>query len=184
MSKAFTKESDEDEDLDLEAAESAPQVGKNYITPAGYRRLREELAGLWEVERPQLVETIAWAASNGDRSENADYIYGKRRLREVDRRVRFLSKRIDSAEVVDNAGRDDDRAYFGATVTYRDRAGVERAVSIVGIDEVDPARGRVSWISPIAKALLKAREGDVVTLRTPAGAEEIEVLEVRYDALG
>ena len=184
MSKAFTKESDEDEDLDLEAAENAPQVGKNYITPAGYRRLREELAGLWEVERPKLVETIAWAASNGDRSENADYIYGKRRLREVDRRVRFLSKRIDSAEVVDNAGRDDDRAYFGATVTYRDRAGVERAVSIVGIDEVDPARGRVSWISPIAKALLKAREGDVVTLRTPAGAEEIAVLEVRYDELG
>jgi transcription elongation factor GreB len=184
MSKAFTKESDEDEDLDLEAAESAPQVGKNYITPAGYRRLREELAGLWEVERPKLVETIAWAASNGDRSENADYIYGKRRLREVDRRVRFLSKRIDAAEVVDNAGRDDDRAYFGATVAYRDRAGVERAVSIVGIDEVDPARGRVSWISPIAKALLKAREGDVVTLRTPAGAEEIEVLEVRYDELG
>jgi transcription elongation factor GreB len=184
MSKAFTKESDEDEDLDLEAAETAPQVEKNYITPAGYRRLREELAGLWEVERPKLVETIAWAASNGDRSENADYIYGKRRLREVDRRVRFLSKRIDSAEVVDNAGRDDDRAYFGATVTYRDGAGVERAVSIVGIDEVDPARGRVSWISPIAKALLKAREGDVVTLRTPAGTEEIEVLEVRYDELG
>jgi len=184
MSKAFTKESDDEEDLDLEAAESVPQVAKNYITPAGYRRLREELAGLWEVERPKLVETIAWAASNGDRSENADYIYGKRRLREVDRRVRFLSKRIDAAEVVDNAGRDDDRAYFGATVAYRDRAGVERAVSIVGIDEVDPARGRVSWISPIAKALLKAREGDVVTLRTPAGAEEIEVLEVRYDALG
>jgi len=184
MSKAFTKESDQDEDLDLEAAESAPQVEKNYITPAGYRRLREELAALWEVERPKLVETIAWAASNGDRSENADYIYGKRRLREVDRRVRFLSKRIDSAEVVDNAGRDDDRAYFGATVTYRDGAGAERTVSIVGIDEVDPARGRVSWISPVAKALLKAREGDVVTLRTPAGAEEIEVLEVRYDELG
>jgi len=184
MSKAFTKESDEDEDLDLEAAESQPQVGKNYITPAGYRRLREELAALWDVERPKLVETIAWAASNGDRSENADYIYGKRRLREVDRRLRFLSKRIDSAEVVDNAGRDDDRAFFGATVTYRDRGGVERTVAIVGIDEVDPARGRVSWISPIAKALLKAREGDVVVLRTPAGAEEIEVREVRYDELG
>jgi len=184
MSKAFTKESDDEEDLDLEAAESVPQVEKNYITPAGYKRLREELAELWDVERPKLVETIAWAASNGDRSENADYIYGKRRLREVDRRVRFLSKRIDSAEVVDNAGRDDDRAYFGATVTYRDRAGADRTVAIVGIDEVDPARGRVSWISPIAKALLKAREGDVVTLRTPAGAEEIEVLEVRYDALG
>jgi transcription elongation factor GreB len=184
MSKAFTKESDDEEDLDLEAAESAPRVEKNYITPAGYRRLREELAALWEVERPKLVETIAWAASNGDRSENADYIYGKRRLREVDRRVRFLSKRIDSAEVVNSAGRDDDRAYFGATVTYRDGAGVERTVSIVGIDEVDPARGRVSWISPVAKALLRAREGDVVTLRTPAGAEEIEVLDVRYDELG
>ena len=183
MSKAFTKESDagEDEDLDLEAAESSPQVGKNYITPAGYRRLREELAALWDVERPKLVETVAWAASNGDRSENADYQYGKRRLREVDRRIRFLAKRIDSAEVVDNAGRDDDRAFFGATVTYRDAARVERTVTIVGIDEVDPARGRVSWISPIAKALLKAREGEVVTLRTPVGAEEIEVLEVRYD---
>jgi len=184
MSKAFTKESDEDEDLDLDAVESEPQVEKNYITPAGYRRLREELAALWDVERPKLVETIAWAASNGDRSENADYIYGKRRLREVDRRIRFLSKRIDAAEVVDNAGRDDERAFFGATVAYRDRGGVERTVTIVGIDEVDPARGRVSWISPIAKALLKAREGDVVVLRTPAGAEEIEVLEVRYDDLG
>ncbi len=184
MSKAFTKESDagEDEDLDLEAAESCPQVGKNYITPAGYRRLREELAALWDGERPKLVETVAWAASNGDRSENADYQYGKRRLREVDRRIRFLSKRIDSAEVVDNAGRDDDRAFFGATVDLpRPRRGVERTVTIVGIDEVDPAHGRVSWISPIAKALLKAREGEVVTLRTPVGAEEIEVLEVRYD---
>jgi transcription elongation factor GreB len=182
MSKAFTKESDadEDEDLDLEAAAGAPQVGKNYITPAGYKRLRDELAALWDVERPKLVETIAWAASNGDRSENADYLYGKRRLREVDRRIRFLSQRIDSAEVVDNAGRDDDRAFFGATVAYRDRVGAERTVTIVGIDEVDPAHGRVSWISPIAKALLKARGGDVVTLRTPAGAEEIEVLEVRY----
>jgi transcription elongation factor GreB len=183
MSKAFTKESDDDEDLDLEVAATAPQVEKNYITPAGYKRLREELAELWDVERPKLVETIAWAASNGDRSENADYLYGKRRLREVDRRIRFLSRRIDSAEVVDNAGRDDDRAYFGATVTYRDRAGADRTVTIVGIDEVDPAHGRVSWISPIAKALLKAREGDVVTLRTPAGAEEIEVVEVRYDAV-
>jgi transcription elongation factor GreB len=184
MSKAFTKETDEEEDLDLEAAVAAPQVGKNYITPAGYRRLREELAALWDAERPKLVETIAWAASNGDRSENADYQYGKRRLREVDRRIRFLSKRIDSAEVVDNAGRDDDRAYFGATVTYRDRANAERTVTIVGIDEVNPARGRVSWISPVAKALLKAREGDVVTLRTPVGAEEIEVLAVRYEDLG
>jgi len=184
VSKAFTRETDEDEDLEPDAAESGPPVEKNYITPAGYRRLREELAALWDVERPRLVETIAWAASNGDRSENADYIYGKRRLREVDRRIRFLSKRIDAAEVVDNVGRDDDRAFFGATVAYRDRAGLQRTVAIVGIDEVDPARGRVSWISPIAKALLRAREGDVVVLRTPAGAEEIEVLEVRYEELG
>src|SRR5262245_33661888 len=184
MSKAFTKESDEDEELELDAAESGLPVEKNYITPAGYRRLREELAALWDVERPKLVETIAWAASNGDRSENADYIYGKRRLREVDRSIRFLSKSIDSAQVVDSAGRDDDRAFFGASVAYRDRCGSERTVAIVGIDEVDPARGRVSWISPIAKALLKAREGDVVMLRTPAGVEEIEVLEVRYDELG
>ncbi|MGE5793496.1 MAG: transcription elongation factor GreB, partial [Bacteroidota bacterium] len=173
-----------DDELEPDAGPALPVGAKNYITPAGHGRLREELARLWEVERPKLVETIAWAASNGDRSENADYQYGKRRLREVDRRIRFLSKRIDSAEVVDSAGRDDDRAYFGATVTYRDRANAERTVTIVGIDEVDPARGRVSWISPVAKALLKAREGDVVTLRTPAGAEEIEVLEVRYDGLG
>jgi len=184
MSKAFTKESGEEEDLDLEAPAAAPPGAKNYITPAGYRRLRGELAQLWDVERPKVVETIAWAASNGDRSENADYLYGKRRLREIDRRVRFLAQRIDSAEVVDNAGRDDDRVYFGATVTYRDRAGADRTVTIVGIDEVDPAHGRVSWISPIAKALLKAREGDVVTLRTPAGAEEIELGAVRYEPLG
>jgi transcription elongation factor GreB len=184
MSKAFTKESDEGDDEDFELEAAAPHVEKNYITPAGYRRLREELAELWDVERPKVVETIAWAASNGDRSENADYIYGKRRLREIDRRVRFLSKRIDSAEVVDNAGRDDDRVYFGATVTYRDRSGADRTVTIVGIDEVDAAHGRVSWISPIAKALLKAREGDVVTLRTPGGAEEIEIGAVRYEPLG
>jgi transcription elongation factor GreB len=184
MSKAFTRESDEEEDLDLEASAAAPPVEKNYITPAGLKRLRDEFAALWDVERPKLVETIAWAASNGDRSENADYQYGKRRLREVDRRLRFLSGRIDRAEVVDNAGRDDDRVYFGATVTYRDQSGADRTVTIVGIDEVDPARGRVSWISPIAKALLKAREGDVVTLRTPAGAEEIEIGAVRYEPLG
>jgi transcription elongation factor GreB len=180
MSKAFTKESDEEEDLDLESSTAAPPVEKNYITPAGLKRLRDELAVLWDVERPKLVETIAWAASNGDRSENADYQYGKRRLREVDRRIRFLAKRIDSAEVVDNAGRDDDRVYFGATVTYRDRAGADRTVTIVGIDEVDPAHGQVSWISPIARALLKAREGETVSVRTPAGEETLEVLEVSY----
>jgi transcription elongation factor GreB len=184
MSKAFTKEPDalEEDDLEPEPALGEP-VAKNYITPAGYRRLRDELARLWEIERPKLVETIAWAAANGDRSENADYTYGKRRLREVDRRIRFLAKRLELAEVVDNAGQDHEQVFFGATVTYADRAGRERTVSIVGIDEVDPVRGRVSWISPIAKALLKAREGDAVTVRTPAGAEEIEVVAIRYDPL-
>lgn len=186
MSKAFTKETDDapDDELEPDATQGLPAGAKNYITPAGYRRLRAEFAQLWEQERPKLIETIAWAASNGDRSENADYIYGKRRLREVDRRLRFLARRLELSEVVDNAGQDHDRVFFGATVTYRDRAGAERTISIVGMDEVDPAHGRVSWIAPVAKALLKAREGDVVTIRTPAGAEEIEVVAIRYDPLG
>jgi transcription elongation factor GreB len=185
VSKAFTREADDapDDELEPEPGPALPAGAKNYITPAGHRRLRGELAQLWEVERPKLVETIAWAASNGDRSENADYIYGKRRLREVDRRIRFLSKRLEVAEVVDNAGQDHERVFFGATVTYADRAGNERTVSIVGMDEVDPARGRVSWIAPVAKALLKAREGELVTVRTPGGAEEIEVLAIRYDPI-
>src|SRR5512134_812112 len=181
MSKAFTKETDEapdDELAERDALAQLPAGAKNYITPAGHRRLREELAQLWERERPKLVETIAWAASNSDRSENADYLYGKRLLREVDRRIRFLSKRLEIAEVVDNAGQGHERVFFGATVTYADRAGSARTVSIVGMDEVDPARGRVSWIAPVAKALLKAREGDVVTVRTPRGAEEIEVVAI------
>ena len=168
MSKAFTKESDEDEDLDLEPAESAPQVERNYITPAGLKRLRDEFAALWDVERPKLVETIAWAASNGDRSENGDYIYGKRRLREIDRRIRFL---IEAARQRRGGGPAPGATTIACSSAPRSRiatgAGVERTVTIVGIDEVDAARGRVSWISPIAKALLKAREGDVVTLRTP-----------------
>lgn len=185
MSKAFTKETDDapEDELEPDAAQGLPAGAKNYITPAGYRRLRDEFARLWEQERPKLIETIAWAASNGDRSENADYIYGKRRLREVDRRLRFLSKRLELAEVVDNAGQDHDRVFFGATVTYLDRAGAERTISIVGMDEVDPARGRVSWVSPIARALMKAREGDVVNLHTPEGVAQIEVVEIRYEAL-
>lgn len=183
MSKAFTREREDQDDSSPEAAAEPPAPPRNYITPAGHRRLKDELAALWEVERPKLVETIAWAASNGDRSENADYIYGKRRLREVDRRIRFLSKRLEAAVVVDNTGRDDDRVFFGATVTYRDRAGTERTVSIVGVDEVDPGRGRISWVSPVAKALLGAREGDVATVRTPAGTEEIELTAVRYEPL-
>jgi transcription elongation factor GreB len=184
MSKAFIREQDEQDD-ELQAPQAqAPAVARNYITPAGHGRLKQELAQLWEVERPKLVETIAWAASNGDRSENADYLYGKRRLREVDRRIRFLSKRLDIAEVVDSTGRDEDRVYFGATVTYADSAGAERTVSIVGVDEVDPARGRISWISPVARALLGAREGDAVTVRTPSGSDRIEIVAVRYGPLG
>jgi transcription elongation factor GreB len=154
---------------------------KNYITPGGYRRLQEELARLWKEERPPVVTTVAWAAGNGDRSENGDYIYGKKRLREIDRRVRFLIKRLESAEVVESAGRDTDQVFFGATVRVRSAAG-ERTVTILGLDEVDPARGIVSWISPIAKALIKAREGDTVTLRAPSGEEKLEILEVSYPA--
>jgi len=184
MSKAFTKESDSGDDDGERAAEIAPPDGfKNYITPGGYRRLNDELAQLWKVERPKLVDTIAWAASNGDRSENGDYIYGKRKLREIDRRIRFLNQRIDSAVVVDNAGRNHERVYFGATVTTADEDGAARTVSIVGVDEIDLGRGRVSWISPIATALLKGSVGDVVTLRTPRGSEELEILEIRYDEL-
>ena len=182
MSKAFTRESDEEFE-DEPADPSTPQVSRNYITPAGYARMRAELKQLLDVERPEVVRTVSWAASNGDRSENGDYIYGKKRLREIDRRVRFLIKRLEIAEVVDSAGRDVDQVFFGATVQYASRAGEERTVTIVGIDEVDPLRGRVSWISPIANALLKAREGDTVTLRTPAGPEELDILEVRYDPI-
>jgi transcription elongation factor GreB len=183
MSKAFTKESDADEDDDLEAEVAQPAGVKNYISPAGYARLRNELAQLWEVERPKLVETVSWAAGNGDRSENGDYLYGKKRLREIDRRIRFLSKRMEHAEVVQNIGHDPERVFFGATVTVMNKRGEERAVTIVGMDEVDPARGRVSWIAPIAKALLKARDGDTVTLRTPGGVEELAIVDVRYDPI-
>lgn len=183
MSKAFTKESDGDDD-DLDASPSVvPGDFRNYITPAGLQRLIDEAQRLWKVERPKLVETIAWAASNGDRSENGDYIYGKRRLREIDRRLRFLNRRIDAAAVVDNAGKEHDTVYFGATVTVADESGAERTVSIVGVDEIDPSRGRVSWISPIATALLKGAVGDVVTLRTPRGSEELEILAIRYEPL-
>ena len=182
MSKAFTRESDDD--LEDEGTDPAvPVVARNYVTPAGYARMRAELKQLLDVERPEVVRTVSWAASNGDRSENGDYIYGKKRLREIDRRVRFLIKRLEVAEVVHSAGRDADQVFFGATVLYASRGGAERTVTIVGIDEVDPLRGRVSWISPIAGALIKAREGDTVTLRTPAGPEEIEVLEVRYETI-
>ena len=156
---------------------------KNYITPAGHRRLTEELSRLWKVERPAIVTTVAWAAGNGDRSENADYIYGKRRLREIDRRIRYLSKSLDSAVVVDSAGRAPDRVFFGATVTIQNTSGDQRVVTIVGIDELDSGDERVSWRSPLATALLKARVGDVVTVRTPRGPEPLEVVAIRYDKL-
>jgi transcription elongation factor GreB len=179
MSKAFVKESDSDDELEQEVAPALPPSGKNYITPAGYARLEAELRRLVEIERPEVVKTVAWAASLGDRSENADYIYGKRRLREIDRRVRFLIKRLEGAEIVNSSGRETDQVFFGATVRVKSAAG-EKIVTIVGVDEVDPAHGRVSWVSPIAKALLKAREGERVTLRTPAGEEKLEILEVTY----
>jgi transcription elongation factor GreB len=182
MSKAFTKEDapgEADPPEEASAAPALPAGSKNYISPAGFARLKAELRELVEVERPEVVKTVAWAASNGDRSENGDYIYGKKRLREIDRRVRFLIKRLENAEVVHSSGRDTDQVFFGAAVRIRSASG-ERTVTILGLDEADPARGLVSWISPIAKALIKARAGDAVTVRTPAGEEKLEVLEVRY----
>ena len=156
---------------------------KNYMTPAGFRRLNDELAQLWKVERPAMVATVSWAAGNGDRSENGDYIYGKKRLREIDRRIRYLSKCLDSAVVVDNSQRAPDRVFFGATVTFTTEAGDERTITIVGTDELDSGGERVSWRSPLATALLKARVGDAVTVRTPRGPERIEVEEIRYDTV-
>jgi transcription elongation factor GreB len=156
---------------------------KNYMTPGGYRKLHEKLTRLWRVERPALVATVAWAAGNGDRSENGDYIYGKRKLREVDRRIRHLSKSLDSAVVVDNATRAPDRVFFGATVTFENTSGDERTVTIVGTDELDSGGERVSWRSPLATALLKAKVGEVVTVRTPLGPERLEVVAIRYESL-
>jgi len=157
------------------------EAPKNYITPQGFQRLQEELRHLLRVERPKVVEVVSWAAGNGDRSENGDYIYGKKRLREIDRRIRFLSKRLEIAEVVDPARQPRrDQVFFGATVTYAGEDGEERTVTIVGVDEADMDKGQVSWISPIARALLKAREGDLVILRTPRGPEEIEVVAITY----
>jgi transcription elongation factor GreB len=184
MSKAFVRETDEAEELPDESPATAAGV-KNYMTPDGHRRMQEELRRLIREERPKTVEVVAWAAGNGDRSENGDYIYGKKRLREIDRRIRFLSKRLEVAEIVDPARQTRrDQVFFGATVTYADPRGGEKTVTIVGIDEADLERGQVSWISPIARALLKAHEGDTVELRTPTGVERIEVLEIRYRADG
>ena len=185
MNKAFVKESEDDDDLDGElAAPALPLGSKNYITPQGYARLREELFRLLDVERPEVVRIVSWAASNGDRSENGDYLYGKKRLREIDRRIRFLTKRLDIAEIVDaslHAG--SDQVFFGATIDYAidgESGHPVHTITIVGIDEAEPLEGKVSWVAPIARALVKARVGDVVTLRTPGGVDDIEVIDVRY----
>jgi len=180
MSKAFTKEADGDEDDDV-ALPPLPAGSKNYITPQGYQRLRTELLNLIDIERPKIVEIVHWAASNGDRSENGDYIYGKKRLREIDRRIRFLTKRLDIAEVADpSVHHGKDQVFFGATVTYENMQGVSRTLTIKGIDEVDNLKGEVSWVSPIARALIKSREGDEVQLMTPGGIERLEVIKVVY----
>ena len=182
MNKAFVREDAGDDEDDLpEGAAPLPPGSKNYITPAGYERLCSELMHLIDTERPEVVGIVSWAASNGDRSENGDYLYGKKRLREIDRRIRFLTRRIEKAEVVDASLQgDSDQIFFGATVTYANQAGGETTITIVGMDEVDLDKGYVSWISPIARALIKAREGDTVPLRTPAGVEQIDILAVKY----
>ena len=186
MSKAFTKENDADAD-DEDGEDSAsplPAGSKNYITPGGHQRLKKEFDYLLKKDRPTVTAAVSWAAKNGDRSENADYQYGKKRLREIDRRLRFLTKRLDIAEVVDPEMPRDvdiaDQAFFGATVTYANQQGIENTVSIVGVDEVDMKRNHISWISPIARALMKSRPGDTVVLRAPGGVEELDVIDVRY----
>ena len=191
MSKAFTKESDnEDNELDDTVEEFEPRQPagvKNYITPIGLQRLRDELRFLLTRERPAVTQVVSWAAGNGDRSENADYQYGKRRLREIDRRIRFLTKRIDTAEVVDpeapRSGRAATHVFFGATVRYANTAGSERVVRIVGLDEIDLDNNHVSWMSPLARALMKSGPGDSVILRAPGSREQLEILEVRYERI-
>ena len=185
MSKAFTRENESaDEDDGDEGPSPLPAGSKNYMTPLGWRRMRDELTHLVKVERPEVTAVVSWAAGNGDRSENGDYQYGKKRLREIDRRIRYLTKRLENAEVVDPAAREaTDQVFFAATVTYANADGEETTVRIVGLDETDPSRGYVSWISPVARALIKAREGDTVPLVTPAGREDIDVVEVRYEAI-
>ncbi len=182
MNKAFTREPEQDDEEDI-GLPALPQGSRNYITPAGYARLRSELLNLIDNERPKVVEVVHWAASNGDRSENGDYLYGKKRLREIDRRIRFLTRRLEMAEVVDpSAHHGKDQVFFGATVTYAGQDGLERTVTIMGIDEADSLQGQVSWVSPIARTLLKSRAGDVLRLLTPSGVVDIEVLQVRYPA--
>jgi transcription elongation factor GreB len=185
VSKAFTREDDapaDEFDGDDDEANPIPPGSKNYMTPHGWRRMRDELTWLVKTERPNVTSVVSWAAKLGDRSENADYQYGKKRLREIDRRIRYLTKRLEAGEIVDPGTREDtDQVFFGATVTYVTSEGGEQTVRIVGIDEMDPARGYVSWISPVARALIKAREGDTVNLKTPGGDQALEIIEVRYE---
>ena len=186
MNKAFVKETEGDGDEDdLDAgAPPLPKGSPNYMTARGHAAMREEFERLVRVERPELVQVVSWAAGNGDRSENGDYIYGKKRLREMDRRIRFLTKRLEVAEVVDPLARSaTDQVFFGATVTLCDGEGEENTYAIVGIDEADASRGRISWISPLARAILKAREGDLIRFQSPVGVKEIDIVEVRYEAL-
>jgi len=181
MSKAFTRETNGEDDDEDAGLPPIPAGGKNYITPQGYARMRAELLSLIDDERPKVVEIVHWAASNGDRSENGDYIYGKKRLREIDRRIRFLTKRMELASVTDPAVHfGSDQVFFGATVTYEDEQGNAKTITILGIDEADSLNGQVSWVSPIARALLKSKVGDVVRLQTPAGMQDIEVIQVSY----
>ena len=190
MSKAFTRETDGDEAddaADFEAANPLPAGTKNYITAGGKQRLVDELQYLLNKDRPAVTAVVSWAARNGDRSENADYQYGKRRLREIDRRIRFLTRRLDSAEVVDMPTAPDDpragRVFFGATVTYADDEGQKKTVTIVGVDEIDLKRNHISWVSPLARALMKSGPGDSVVVRLPDGIEDVEIIEVRYDPI-
>lgn len=183
MSKAFVRESDEDEE-ELSPSPSLPSGTKNYITPAGHKRLKDELEHLVKRERPHIVEIVSWAASNGDRSENGDYIYGKRRLREIDRRIRFLTKRLEIAEVVDPLRQgNNDQIFFGACITVADVSGVESTYTIVGVDETDAASGRISWISPLARAVIKAREGDTIRFQSPLGFRELDIVSVVYQTI-
>lgn len=184
MNKAFVRETDGDDDEELEPSLKLPAGTRNYITPAGHDRLKSELEHLVKRERPHVVEIVSWAASNGDRSENGDYIYGKRRLREIDRRIRFLTKRLDVAEVIDPLRQgDNDQIFFGATVTIADANGIANTYTIVGVDETNVSKGCISWISPLARALIKAREGDSIRFQSPVGVREIDILEVRYEAI-
>ena len=181
MSKAFTREQSVDNDEDEAGLPPIPAGGKNYITPQGYASMRKEVLTLIDDERPKVVEIVHWAASNGDRSENGDYIYGKKRLREIDRRIRFLTKRMELASVTDPAVHfGSEQVFFGATVTYEDDQGHSKTITILGIDEADSLSGQVSWVSPVARALLKSKVGDVVRLQTPAGMQDIEVTQVSY----